>query len=92
MPPSAAAGAVAYEAISRLKSDAWMSSFDGHTLKALGVSLTSGVGPFPNSESCQSDDGMLVNITALHSNRLFTSSTLFISSKWNTSTYNSSVR
>jgi hypothetical protein len=38
MPPSAAA--VAYEAISRggesrLKSDAWMSSFDDHALKAL---------------------------------------------------------
>jgi DNA mismatch repair ATPase MutS len=45
MPPSAVA--VAYEAISRLKSDARMSSFDDHALKALGESLTSGVGPFP---------------------------------------------
>ncbi|KAF8506861.1 muts domain V-domain-containing protein [Russula emetica] len=45
MPPSAVA--VAYEAISRLKSDAWMSSFDDHALKALGESLTSDVGPFP---------------------------------------------
>jgi DNA mismatch repair ATPase MutS len=44
MPPSAVA--VAYEAISRLKSDAWMSS-DDHALKALGESLTSDVDPFP---------------------------------------------
>jgi DNA mismatch repair ATPase MutS len=45
MPPSAVA--VANEAISRLKSDARISSFDGHALKALGESLTSDVGPFP---------------------------------------------
>ena len=45
IPPSAVA--VAYEVISRLKSDAWISSFDDHALKALGESLTSGVGPFP---------------------------------------------
>jgi DNA mismatch repair ATPase MutS len=47
MPPSAVA--VAHEAISGLKSasDAWVSSFNDHTLKALGESLTSDVGPFP---------------------------------------------
>ena len=45
MPPSAVG--IAYEAISRLKSDAWMSSFDDHAFKALGESLTSDVGPFP---------------------------------------------
>jgi len=45
MPPSAVG--VAYEAMSRLKSDASMSSFDGHALKALGESLSSGVGPSP---------------------------------------------
>jgi hypothetical protein len=44
MPLSAVA--VAYEAISYLKSDAWMSSFDDCALKALGDSLTSDVGPF----------------------------------------------
>jgi hypothetical protein len=53
MPPSAVA--VAYEAISRLKSDAWMSSFDDHALKALGESLTSDVGPFP--ELCRKRNG-----------------------------------
>jgi DNA mismatch repair ATPase MutS len=43
MPPSAVA--VAHEAISRLKGDVCIPSFDGHVLKALGESLTSGVGP-----------------------------------------------
>ena len=47
MPPSAAA--VAHEATSRLKSDAWLSSSNDHALKALGESLTSGA-RFPNSE------------------------------------------
>ena len=46
MPPHAVA--VAHEAISRLKSDAWMSSFEDHALKALGESLTSEVRPFPD--------------------------------------------
>jgi hypothetical protein len=48
MPPSAVA--VAYEAISRLKSDARIPTFNGHALKAIGESLISDVGPFPNSE------------------------------------------
>ena len=41
-----AAVAVAYEAISCLESDAWVSSFDDHAPKALGESLTSDIGPF----------------------------------------------
>ena len=45
IPPPAVA--VAYEAISRLKSDAWMSSFEDHALRALGESLTSDVGRCP---------------------------------------------
>jgi DNA mismatch repair ATPase MutS len=45
MPPSAVA--IAHEAISHLKSDAWMTPFDDHALKVLGESLTSDVGPFP---------------------------------------------
>jgi hypothetical protein len=45
MPPSAVA--VAYEAITRLKGDVWIPSLDGHALKALGESLSSDVGPFP---------------------------------------------
>ena len=51
MPPSAVT--VAHEAISRLESEVWIPSLDGHALKALGEVLTSDVdtlAPFPNSE------------------------------------------
>lgn len=45
MPPSAVA--VAYEAISRLQRDVWMSSSDDHTLRALGESLSADVDSIP---------------------------------------------
>lgn len=45
MPSSAVA--VAYDAISRLQRDVWMSSFDDHALRALGESLTANVDSIP---------------------------------------------